>query len=283
MDGIEATAIIRKMGEKDPYYSKVPIIALTANTLYGVREYFIESGFDDFLPKPIDIGLLNEVLKKWIPEELQEEPVIDLQPDTYNKPEEVMQIAGVDTKKGLSLTGGTVEHYNKTLLIYLDDGYKKINEIKSALKSNDIALFVTYIHALRSASAGIGAQEISVAAEALEQAGIDKDEEYIYENAEKFLEDFEVLLTNISDVILVIREKKITAPLDKDALNEILVLLKMAFENFDIDSINNLSNELESIIRNTSLEEEINRLMLCKLNGEYDNAVYLIDELLTKL
>ncbi|MCL2662928.1 MAG: ATP-binding protein [Oscillospiraceae bacterium] len=279
MDGIEATAIIREMGKTDPYYAKVPIIALTANTLYGVREYFIESGFDDFLPKPIDIGLLNEVLKKWIPEELQEEPVNNRQLSTNNKTEEVLQITGINTKRGLSLTGGIVEHYNKTLLIYLDDGYKKIEEIRSALESNDISLFITYIHALRSASAGVGAEKISAAADTLEQAGLEKNEEYIYTNIEKFLKDFEALLKNISESVHVIRDKHNKTPIDKDALNKTLHKLKTAFEDFDIDSINKLSNELEIISLNTSLEEEINRLMLYKLNGEYDKAVLQIDEL----
>ena len=281
MDGIEATAIIREMGKADPYYEKVPIIALTANTLYGVREYFIESGFDDFLPKPIDIGLLNDVLKKWIPKELQEEPVINRQPETQNKTEELLQIDGIDTKRGLSLTGGTVEHYKKTLLIYLDDGYKKIVEIRSALESKDIKLFVTYIHAIKSASAGIGAKKLSVLADTLEQAGLEKNEEFINANIEKFIEDFEIILANISDSVFIIRDKHKESPIDEEALNNILVKLKTAFEDFEIDSVNNLSHELEELVRNTQLEDEINLLMFHKLSGEYDKAIVQIDELLS--
>jgi len=277
MDGIEATAIIREMGKTDPYYSKVPIIALTANTLYGVREYFIESGFDDFLPKPIDIGLLNDVLKKWIPKELQEEPVINRQQIVYNVTEEELHIDGVNTKRGLALTGGTVDYYNKTLLVYLDDGYKKLKEIKSAAESEDLTLFITYIHALKSASAGIGAEEISAAADILEQAGKEQNEGFIYTNIDKFLEDFEVLLTNISDAILLVRDKHKKAHVDKEALKNILLQLKTAFVGFDINSINYFSNELESVVQNTHLEEEVNRLMLYKLSGEYEKAISAID------
>jgi HPt (histidine-containing phosphotransfer) domain-containing protein len=223
---------------------------------------------------------LNEVLQKWIPKELQEEPEVNRQPGMYKQTEEVLQITGVDTKKGLALTGGTAKYYNKTLLIYLDDGYKKIIELKSALESKDIALFVTYIHALKSASAGIGAEKISAAADTLEQAGLDNDEDFIYASIDKFLEDFEVLLSNISDAVLVIRDKQNKTPVDKDALNNILLKLRTAFDNFDIDSINNLSGELETLTTNTPLEEEINQLMLCKLSGEYEKAVLQIDEML---
>jgi CheY-like chemotaxis protein len=281
MDGIEATARIREMGKDDSYYREVPIIALTANTLYGVREYFIKNGFNDFMPKPIDIGLLNETLEKWIPKELQEKPQNNRQLKTYSKDEGVFQIVGIDTRRGLYLTGGTVEHYNKTLLIYLDDGYKKIIEIKSALESKDLPLFVTYIHALKSASAGIGAEKISIAADALEQAGLDNNEEFIYEAIEKFIEDFEELLTNISDVIFIVRDKNKETSVDNDTLKNFLSELKTAFDNYDIDSINTITVELEELTNETSLENEISLLMLCKLNGEYDKAITKIDELLS--
>jgi CheY-like chemotaxis protein len=69
MDGIETTRRIRKMGDDDPYYTNVPIIALTANAISGTREMFLENSFNDFLSKPIDTVQLDIVLEKWIPKE----------------------------------------------------------------------------------------------------------------------------------------------------------------------------------------------------------------------
>ena len=37
MDGVEATARIREMGRKEHYFSVVPIVALCANAMMGVR------------------------------------------------------------------------------------------------------------------------------------------------------------------------------------------------------------------------------------------------------
>ena len=69
MDGIEATAAIRALGGR---FATLPIVALTANVVSGMREMFMENGFDDFLAKPIEESLLDEVMVRWIPTEKRE-------------------------------------------------------------------------------------------------------------------------------------------------------------------------------------------------------------------
>ena len=68
MDGVEVTERIREMGADEQYYIDVPIVALTANAISGIREMLLESGFNDFLSKPIDTAKLNDVLEKWLPD-----------------------------------------------------------------------------------------------------------------------------------------------------------------------------------------------------------------------
>jgi signal transduction histidine kinase/FixJ family two-component response regulator/HPt (histidine-containing phosphotransfer) domain-containing protein len=65
MDGIEAVRIIRN-GIAGPYAQQVAIVAVTANAVVGNREMFLESGFTDFISKPIDIKQLDMVLNRWI-------------------------------------------------------------------------------------------------------------------------------------------------------------------------------------------------------------------------
>lgn len=66
MDGITAVRFIRSMGGA---YETVPIVALSANAVKGMREEFLASGMNDFLPKPIEMDALCRVLEKWLPEE----------------------------------------------------------------------------------------------------------------------------------------------------------------------------------------------------------------------
>jgi CheY-like chemotaxis protein len=58
LDGYEATAIIKK-------FSRVPIVALTANAMQGDRETCLQAGMDDYLSKPIQRADLKRVLERW--------------------------------------------------------------------------------------------------------------------------------------------------------------------------------------------------------------------------
>ena len=60
MDGIETTKKLRELG-----YTGF-IVALTANALVGNDKMFENNGFDGFVPKPIDINLINTILNKFV-------------------------------------------------------------------------------------------------------------------------------------------------------------------------------------------------------------------------
>ncbi|MCL2697273.1 MAG: response regulator [Oscillospiraceae bacterium] len=64
MSGIEAVEQIRAIDTD--YARNVPIIALTANAVAGNEELFLESGFQAFLSKPINMPKLNDAINKWI-------------------------------------------------------------------------------------------------------------------------------------------------------------------------------------------------------------------------
>ena len=69
LDGIDTLNMIRS--DPSEYMKKVPCIALTANVVSGIREMFISEGFDDYVPKPIDMVWLNAILRKYLPPEKQ--------------------------------------------------------------------------------------------------------------------------------------------------------------------------------------------------------------------
>jgi CheY-like chemotaxis protein len=67
MNGVEATKAIIEY-EKKNNLTHIPIIAVTANALNGDRERFLSSGMDEYIPKPIDLNLFLNILKKFFAE-----------------------------------------------------------------------------------------------------------------------------------------------------------------------------------------------------------------------
>jgi len=66
LDGYSASREIRRREATDPQGQRVPIIALTANALKGAREMCLEAGMDEYLGKPIAMGQLVDVLRKFL-------------------------------------------------------------------------------------------------------------------------------------------------------------------------------------------------------------------------
>ena len=70
MDGLEATRCIRRI-ESSKKLQRTPIIAATAHVLDEDRDRCRLSGMDDFIPKPINKPLLDEVVQRWVTEAIE--------------------------------------------------------------------------------------------------------------------------------------------------------------------------------------------------------------------
>ena len=62
MNGLEATRRIREL--ESQRLDRCPIIAVTAHSEKGDREQCLAAGMDDYVPKPIDAKVLNQVIKR---------------------------------------------------------------------------------------------------------------------------------------------------------------------------------------------------------------------------
>jgi signal transduction histidine kinase/CheY-like chemotaxis protein len=85
-DGIETLKEMKAC--TDTPNQKTPIICLTANAISGMREMYLEAGFDDYLTKPIDTVKLENMLLKYLPENLIEKPdeLVDSNVGGNNRP-----------------------------------------------------------------------------------------------------------------------------------------------------------------------------------------------------
>ncbi|AEF85291.1 sensor protein GacS [Treponema primitia ZAS-2] len=209
MDGIEATAAIRAWENKrqisEGYAKHIPIIALTANAISGMREMFLEKGFDDYLSKPIEISKLDRIMAKWIPTEKQisaEMETVSVEPDAETAPGTGgIKIDGVDTAKGIAMTGGTEAVYRKVLSAFYQDILDRLPLFALIPDPSSLFLFTTNAHAIKSAAATIGAAAVSAEAAELEAAGKSEDLARIIMGLSEFYRDLQNLADGISRVL----------------------------------------------------------------------------------
>ncbi len=62
MDGYTLTTKIKSIQR----FSKIPIVAVTANVMRGDREKSLEAGCDGYIQKPIDIDTLAQQIERFI-------------------------------------------------------------------------------------------------------------------------------------------------------------------------------------------------------------------------
>jgi PAS domain S-box-containing protein len=287
MDGIEATAVIREMGLENPYYRDLPIIALTANAVTGIKEEFLKSGFNDYLSKPIETVKLNSVLEKWIPKEKRETVTREggdaAKEDSHA--DEIIKIDGIDVKQGVFLSGGTIESFLETLAIYHKDGLEKIGELNACLESGNVKLYTVHVHALKSASANIGAVELSETANALEEAGDRGDLDYLMAHNPAFITALEVILGRISAVLAMYKESAGigSTSRDREQLIRELVILRDAIENLDAGAMNESVEALQDITQKDDIAGIIESISGKILVAEYDEAAESVRTLLEGL
>ena len=196
MDGIEAAEIIRRdCGENG---TSPIMIALTANAMEGMRERFLECGFQDFIAKPLDRKELNQLLLRWVPEKYRQTEEVE----TESKPldPEAFRIDGVDIKTAMQYYSGDEEGFVELLDLYCIDGKRKIELLGEFVKS-DILRYQIEVHGLKSASANIGAMKISELARGQENAAARGDKEFIDEHFPLLLAEYETLLANIEQFL----------------------------------------------------------------------------------
>ncbi|MEO3407598.1 response regulator [Mucilaginibacter sp. CAU 1740] len=60
--GEECRQLCRAIKKRYPH---LPVVAMSCNS--NINEVYDQHGFDDYIPKPFDLELLYEVLRKYIP------------------------------------------------------------------------------------------------------------------------------------------------------------------------------------------------------------------------
>ena len=198
MDGIETLHRAKEM--QNSLCKDTPFIALTANAISGVREMYLEAGFDDYLSKPVNGKALEKMILKYLPEAL----VTKKEAEAVTLKSEKKEIAAQETTAesmlniplGLSYNCDSEEMYKELLTMFIETWQEKKSQIEESFRLKDWKNYTIQVHALKSSSLSMGAEKLSDMAKQLEMAGkaIQKEEDtemnlrFIAEKQEHLLE-----------------------------------------------------------------------------------------------
>ncbi len=200
MDGIETLQAMKEVPENKN--QTTPVIVLTANAIMGAKEEYLNAGFIDYLSKPMRGEDLENMILKYLPNELILEPE-----DESHKEDNISQTktfleqlsSFLDTKTGLNFCMNDEDFYKEVLNTYLDKN--QLTVLQTSYDEKDLKTYQIQVHSVKSTSLSIGATKLSNDAKQLEMAAKENDFAYIEKNHEPFMISYKKLLEQLKIVL----------------------------------------------------------------------------------
>lgn len=157
MGGYEASRQIRA----DQRFSELPIIAMTAHAMKGVREECLSVGMNDYLSKPIEPTQLYTMLSTWIKpaeysspafsERRGKQPHVTLLPDT---------LSGFNLPAGLSRLNQNQVLYKQLILDFVQR-YELVSvQLRALLAAQDYPQAEAVIHSMKGVLGNLAAERL---------------------------------------------------------------------------------------------------------------------------
>lgn len=208
MDGIETLKNI-KAATEGPNID-TPVIVLTANAVSGAKEMYLEEGFVDYMSKPIQGKRLEEKIVEYLPED----KYVMIEYDDMEKKlyqnlwkavaDDIMseyQFKILDIPMAVESAEG-----DKDCVIFLFESFrdnvdKNKTDIVSSYEKEDYSNYTIFVHALKSTSKMIGAQNLSEMARKMEESGKAGDFDYIKANYDAMIAEYDAVVAEINDYL----------------------------------------------------------------------------------
>lgn len=167
LDGYDATRQIREF-EKSSDLKPTPVIALTANAMQGDRELCEAAGMDDHIAKPVKLSGIENMLRQWLPDKLQQqEKIMSDNNELTGLTEDASQHIDLDTYN--DLTNKLGQRMYVIVDKFIDNARILIDDMAAAINNNEISKIEIKAHTLKGSSLSVTANKLSILAQEMEQ------------------------------------------------------------------------------------------------------------------
>ena len=229
MSGVET---LQKLKQIEGF--NMPVVALTANAITGMREKYLKDGFDDYLAKPIEkdqlIHVMNKILDRSVTSEInsisynepiiqrsedivKEEKVEELEDNTnpniisvvdINKPivydRTYLEANGVLVNHALELLGD-MEMYNMTIKDFYADVSKKWDKIVEYKNQNNMSDYAIEVHSLKSDCKYLGFMRLADISYQHELKSKANDVNYVISNFNELEEEYHKVFSMVKEYV----------------------------------------------------------------------------------
>lgn len=172
MNGLEATRKIRSDG-----FTRLPIVALTANALETEVRKCRNAGMNDFLSKPFSQDSLYEKILPY-----------------YNSNSQETMESLVDLSGLRSMTSGDEAFTRRMIDLFIEEATKYNDQLRSAMKSGDTEQIRKIAHTLKSSIAHVAINRIL---DDVKEIELELTESECLNKTEKFSENLDLLIDEL--------------------------------------------------------------------------------------
>ncbi len=290
MDGIELLHLIRKL---DNANALAPVLCATADFGPDISRLLLNEGFQDYLAKPVRRFYLERMLRKYMPPELAVNIVVDdlttakaeEAEDIQQPDEDVKDPLEIDFARGLENVGGLMEAYASVVNAYYNEGISKLESVPELLASGNIRDYTGDVHALKSSSAAIGADAMSVLFRELEFAGKASNIEFIEGHSASVFETFRALLDKVKAYLIENNvfegDRESVEPEGEESVLDVALIdsLINALIAFNIKDAENGVNECVHINYGAEINKAFRDIKTCLDVFDYHKAKELLTDL----
>ena len=210
-DGIETFHLIRTT--EGSLNTTTPVIILTANAIRGSRAEYEADGFDNYLSKPVESVRLIKMIRKYLPPDK-----VMYRPKKQKRPISIGAAANAEPAAAPIPSSGApagpvdipalfarFDNKEETVVMILEEvikeGERKIPLLRELIEQGDIKRYAVEAHGVKGVMTSTCVPSLAATAKSHELAAKEGNEQYVKDNVDSFLAEYEEVLQYIREYL----------------------------------------------------------------------------------